>query len=132
MSPRFDTFPNVEGLCGVVLRGTLSCGVYSSIPKKDPDFPLITVKRIGGVPAVRERLDAANIQIDSWGTSKKDALDNARDARLALLGMAGQTYTTPIAGFVSDVRDSLGLTWQPDTETGRDRYIFSVYVYAHS
>lgn len=128
----FNSFPNAEGLASSVLRAALDCGVYSSIPAKNPQYPLVTVKRIGGVPAVRERLDMANLQVDVWGNSKKDALDIAQQARVVLMGMAGQTYSTPLPGFISDVRDSLGLAWLPDQESGRDRYVFGVNVYAHS
>jgi hypothetical protein len=36
----------------------------------------------------------------------------------------------PVSAFISGVEDSLGLTWQPDPSTGRDRYIFGVSIYA--
>jgi hypothetical protein len=125
---------DVEAIVASVLRAagiTNLVGVYSSIPK-DPTFPLITVQRIGGFSPVREYLDAANIQIDVWGGSKSEAFDIAARARLVLLGLAGTQVPSPVSAWVSAVEDSLGVTWQPDPSTGRDRYLFSVLVYARA
>jgi len=129
--PSYNGFPNIEAMAGAVMRAALTCGVYSSIPKT-PTWPLVTYKRIGGVPAIRQRLDRARIQVDVWGTSQTVAFNLATLARVALLGMEGQTYSSPVAGFVSAVDDDLGLIWLPDPVTARDRYIFGVSIYAHS
>jgi hypothetical protein len=130
-----DVFPDAEALAGAVLRGDLACGVYSSIPKS-PTFPLVTVFRIGGTPEERHRLDFASLQIDVWGTSKTEARDIAAEARSLLHGMEGQTYTLvggdPDDAAVTGVSDTLGLTWLPDPETYRDRYIFGVGLYLHA
>lgn len=109
---------------------------YTSVPKDAGkpgfEFPLGTVQRIGGLPAVREYMDSANIQIDVWGNSKSEAYDIVSKARVAILEMEGTTFTTPVNAYVSAVEDTLGVTWQPDDMTGRDRYLFGVYVYARS
>lgn len=135
MPTDFHELPDVEA----VARQWLSDGAlavigtrwYSSVPST-PTYPLGTVKRIGGIPAIRQALDAGNIQVEVWGTSKSEARDIAAAARVRLLRLEGKSVTTPVAAFVSAVDDSLGLTWQPDPDTGRDRYLFSVLVYARA
>ncbi len=130
-----DVFPDAEALAGAALRAELDCGVYSSIPRT-PTFPLVTLSRIGGIPAERHRLDFANLQIDVWGTSKTEARDIAAEARAALYGMEGQSYALndgwPDDAVVTGVADTLGLTWLPDPETARDRYLFGVGLYLHA
>lgn len=131
----YDIFPDAEALCAEALRDASISGldtrVYSSIPK-DPTYSLATVKRLGGIPVERHRLDTANIQIDVWGTSKAAALDIAQEARTALHEMEGQSYTDPVNGFIAGVNDWTGLTWLPDTATNRDRYVFGVSLILHS
>jgi len=129
-----QSFPDLEALCSQVLRNELSARVYSSIPS-NPTYPLITIKRIGGIPAVIQRLDAAALQVEVWGNSKSEARDLADSARVELHEMEGKIYSTG-SGYVADavvtaVRDNLGLTWLPDDLTDRDRYLFGVRVYAH-
>src|SRR3990167_5527066 len=111
---RFLEFPDIEAVCATALRNAsipLVTGVYSSIPT-EPVYPLITVERTGGDPAVREYLDAASIQISVWGASKSQARDIAAHARIILLEMEGAF--TSFNAFVSGVADGRGLTWQPD------------------
>lgn len=122
----FETFPDAEALVATELRDAAisAGGVFSSIPKA-PTFPLITVKRIGGLPLERHAFDRARIQIDVWGTTKSEAFDIATAARLVCHRMETQAFT---GAFVAGVVDDLGLTWQPDPLTSRDRYIFGVAV----
>jgi hypothetical protein len=127
-----DQFPDAEALVAHAIRtGVAGSRVYSSVPN-DPTYPLVTVRRIGGTPMERHRWDEARIQIDVWGTSKSEAFDLAQAARQAAHAMEGVTYSTgagaPAAAFVSAVDDDLGLTFLPDTPTGRDRYIIGVAV----
>ncbi len=132
---KVDALPDVEALVAYELRTTLSARVYSSIPT-NPVWPLITVKRIGGTPADRVRLDRANIQIDVWGNNKSEARDLADSARVKLHAMEPKVCTTgagyPVNGIITGIADTFGLTWLPDPLTDRDRYIFAVYVYAHA
>lgn len=100
--------------------------VYTAIPP-EPVFPLVRLTRIGGTPAVPAHLDRARLQIEAWGTSKAQARDLAETVHAALYDMPGQ-YP---AGMVTAVEDDLGLTWQPDPDTDRDRYLFGVTVYTH-
>ncbi len=130
----YDEFPDVEALAGAVVRTVvtaISNRCYSSLPKT-PTYPLVLVKRIGGVPKERHRLDRPRLQIEAWGTTKSEAYDIAQAARVALHGMEGQTYTTPVNGFIASVRDDLGLTWSPDPVTNKDRYIFGVSLTSHA
>lgn len=124
--------PDLEAIAAVALRNAAISGVgsrvYSSIPR-DPTYPLITVTRIGGIPAVREYLDTASIQIDVWGGTKSEAHDIAARARVVLLTIAGTLITSPVRAWISAVEDSLGLSWLPDSVTGRDRYVFGVEMY---
>jgi hypothetical protein len=125
----YDAFPDVEAVSAAVLRDAGVCGgrVYSSIPAR-PEYPLATVKRTGGGSAEKHRLDAARIEVAVWAGNKADARDAADAARLALHSAEGSI----IAGvFVTGVADTDGLTWAPDSQTGRDRYTFTVTVYAH-
>lgn len=136
--PAVDTFPDAEALIGIILRAAsitgLSSRVYSSIPKA-PTYPLITIKRIGGIPAERHRLDRARIQIDVWGNTKSEARDIADAARVAIFAAEGQTYDetgTEMDGFITCVEDDLGLAFIPDPATARDRYVFGLAIYLHS
>jgi hypothetical protein len=135
---KVDALPDAEALVSYELRTQLSARVYSSIPRT-PVFPFILVKRIGGIPTVRERLDRANIQLEVWGTSgtsKSTIRDLADSARVKLHAMEGKVMTTgagyPVNGTCTGVTDTLGLAWLPDPVTDADRYIFAVYVYLHA
>lgn len=127
-------FPDWEALAAQQLRDHIGGGVFSSVPK-DPDYPLITVQRVGGTPVERHWVDRATIQIDVWGENKGQARDLADQARVALHNMEGVTYAREFGNvddaFVNGVEDTLGLTWSPDPPTGRDRYIFGVDIYGH-
>lgn len=137
----FLVLPDAESISSYTLRNAGIAGlqgVYSSIPAS-PTYPLATVKRLGGVPTNRFRLDTARIQVDIWGGARGDGPgaptksaihDIAQQARVALLQMEGQEFLAPVHAFVTAVRDSLGLSWSPDPTTSRDRYLFAVNVYA--
>jgi hypothetical protein len=131
----WEAFPDIEALVGYWLRTQIGGSrVYSSIPN-NPTWPLVTVKRIGGIPRIETMLDSAHIQLDVWGNNKSEARDLADNMRRTLHAMQGQKFATasgaPDNGYVTAVTDSLGLTFLPDPTTGRDRYIVGVYVYAH-
>ena len=133
----YDPFPPIEALVQEVLRAAniVDKRVYSGVPNR-PQYPLITVRRIGGLPAVRRRLDRAMLQIDTWGKTKTDAVSKAQQARVTLHRMEGVKYTdfgdARVDAYVTGVTDSLGLTFLEDPVTGRDRYLFGVDVFAHS
>lgn len=137
---RFHELPDLEAVASVWLREGAIAGlenrVYSSIPA-DPDYPLVVVQRLGGIPAVRGYLDAARIQVDVWGgirtdgsaITKSELLVIAQQSIARLLELEGVTMTTPVHVFVSGVEVSQGLSWMVDQSTGRDRYLFSVLIF---
>lgn len=101
--------------------------IFTALPK-DPTYPCLVIRRLGGVPAIREHLDRARLQIDAWGRTKYEARQAAAAAQAALHEMPPATHTQ---GVVTAVEDDLGLTWSPDPVTDRPRYIVGVLVYLH-
>lgn len=125
-------FPDVEAMAARALREAGVCGgrAYSSIPG-NPTWPLAVVQRLGGVPPVPRRLDAARIQVDIYGNTKSEARAAADAARLALHRCEGTTFVSEM-GYVTGVEDEMGMTFLPDPVTKRDRYTFAVIMYAHT
>ena len=132
MAVKWQSFPDTEAMCARAMRDAGICGgrVYSSVPR-NPTYPLATVKRLGGIPAVERALDSARIQVDIWGNNKSEARLACDASRVALHNMEGTIFLNE-RGFVSGVEDELGMIFVPDPETARDRYIIGVRVYAHS
>lgn len=128
--------PDIEAIAANAIRNASIPGlngVYSSIPKKpEPVYPLITVARDGGEPAVRQYLDAGVIEVRVWGGTKSEIQDIAQRARVALLELEGTTITSPVRAVISGVDDARGLRWEPDELTGKDRYIFMMTIFARS
>jgi hypothetical protein len=127
--PEFNEFPDLEAACSDLLRDGGVDRVYSSIPAR-PIFPLAVVERLGGVPPIRYHLDAARIQVSVYGNNKGEARDEAELARRVLLQAEGTTVEAWEA-VITGVDDETGLTWLPDPETARDRYVFGLIVTAH-
>lgn len=94
--------------------------------------PCLTIRRIGGIPTERRRLDQARIEVQAWGVPGASETVSllARTARAALLDMEGQTVEGAVC---TAVDDDLALTWLPDDS--RDptvpRYVFGVAVHLH-
>ncbi len=134
---RYSPMPDAEAVVISALRNESVCDgrVYSKIPAS-PSWPLATVQRLGGTPRERHRVDAPRIQVDVWadmandGNDKADAHDEADSARLAIHELEGTTDSTLNAA-VTAVDDELGLTWLPDSQTGRGRYTFTVVLTTH-
>jgi hypothetical protein len=132
----FDVMPDAEAVTGKLIRDNVSGSrVYSSIPKR-PEYPLVLVRRYGGVPVTRMRLDAADIQIDVYGTSKSEARLLASQVRAALLeqGETGASVTVSSGNaYVTGITQIMGLTWMPDpSNVPTNRYVFSVRVFLHA
>lgn len=125
----YPIFPDAEAVVRKWLFDHLGgVGVYSSIPA-NPTYPLVTVARLGGVPAVRQYLDMARIDINVWGNNKSEAQDIAQECRALMMDLEGQTVTDPVDAFVSGVEDGVGITWLPDPSTNKDRYVLSLNVF---
>lgn len=128
----YDTFPDAEAVVTTRLRAELTVPVFTELPH-DAEATVVTVRRIGGLPAVRQRLDAAEIQVDVWGITKAEAHDVAQAARVALME-TGNTVVSYDGGSaaVTGVDDSSGMAWLPDPTSKRERYTFTVRLYLHS
>lgn len=129
---KWESFPDTEAMCARAMRDAGICGgrVYSSIPR-NPTWPLATVKRLGGIPAIERRLDSVRIQVDVWGNNKSEARMWCDASRVALHEMEGSSFMVE-GGHVTGVEDELGMIYVQDPETARDRYIVGVRVYTHS
>lgn len=129
---RYNPFPDIEAGCISALVGANVAGgnVASRVPASG-DFPCVVVRRLGGLPAVERHLDTARIQVDVWADddAQAEARDIADTARRVLHELEGYAIAD---GFVTAVTDETGLMLLPDPDTGRARYLFSVYVYAHT
>lgn len=119
-------FPDAEAVAITVLKN--SYPVMSSLPK-DPSYPCVVIRRIGGVPANKHHLDFANLQFDVWGNDKAQAHDLAQGVRAAIHAAEGTLLTSPIAAYISGVEDTLGLSWLADPVSNQARYVFAVGLY---
>ena len=127
MAQLFLHFPDTEAIATTALRAA-GYRAASSIPA-NPTYPLVVVRRLGGTPAEKRVLDRATLQVDVWGNNKSEARDLGDAARRVLMNLEG-TSSVDFNGYITCVEDVLGLFWLPDQETKRDRYIFSVALYA--
>jgi len=134
----FRVFPDSEYLAIQILKADVSGAFGSYTPRIDTKLPadpdwtkgVVQVQRVGGVPKQRRALDHANMQIDVWHETKKDAHNIAQLARVILHRAEGKVYTTPVA-VLTGVEDSLGLAWRFDTLNLKPRYMFGVYLSVH-
>jgi hypothetical protein len=128
-----STLPDLEAVASTVLRGEDICEgrVYSVIPN-EPTYPLAIVERLGGVPAIREKLDRGRIQVSVYGaSSQSEAADEAEAARRALHG-AEATVFGDLDAYVTAVADDMGLFRLTDPTSKRPTYKFTVLIYAHA
>lgn len=132
----FELFPNAEEIVIHLLQTADFNGLTPVVASRVPDNAdyaagVITISRIGGIPAERHRLDHPHIQVDAWADTKAKALQLATYARHAIFAAEGTTVSSP-DGFISGVDDSLGLTWLFDSVSLRPRYVFGVYLTTHA
>lgn len=119
-------FPDAEAVVIGILREA-EFPAASAIPAH-PTYPLVIVKRIGGLPAEKHHTDNPNLQVEAWGTDKAEAHDLAQATRAAIHEAEGQTFND-LAAFITGVEDTLGLSWSPDPVSSRARYVFGVGMY---
>lgn len=126
----YSPFSDIEKLIVEWLRSheavseKVGTRIYTEIPAR-PTYPLVTVKRIGGIPPVKGKLDQARLQIDIWAEKKYTAREVASVVQAALYDLEDELVLNQR---VSSVSDDLGLTWLPDPESGQPRYLFGVLV----
>jgi hypothetical protein len=126
--------PDSERLVSRYLRGHPAIAelvderVYTAMPAHRTGETFVLVQRVGGIPPFPRPLvlDQAQLQIDAWGGSKRDAWTIAETIRQALQALPG----VHADGVVTAVDYGL-LQWQPDgTFTPpRPRYLFDAFVY---
>lgn len=99
--------------------------VYTAVPKA-PVWPLLLVRRIGGVPIVGNplRVDQPIVQLDAYGGTKKQARDLCETARAAIQQRVQGTHAT---GVVASFRFG-NMNWLPDQfyEPAKPRYVADV------
>lgn len=95
-------------------------------------FPAVLVTRLGGRPVIEEHLDAARIQVDVLGGTKKQCWTAAETIRAALVQARHATH--PLA-VVTDVETESAPAWLPDRvkegAPDRPRYVASYLIYLH-
>lgn len=131
---QWDLFPDLKAAAikTLITAGIAGGRTYSTLPTS-PTYPLILVKRIGGIPAHQRVLDTASLQIEAWGDSQKATFDVANAARTALLSMTSSTVTwTGGAAWITEVRQNLGYQDLSDPVTGKDRTVFGMSVTGRS
>lgn len=120
------TLPDAEAVVIGILRAA-DVPVASALPA-NPVYPLVIVKRIGGVPAEKHHTDNPSLQVEAWGTDKAEAHDLAQASRAAIHEAEGQSFND-LSAFITGVEDTLGLSWSPDPVSNRARYLFGVGMY---
>jgi len=102
--------------------------VYGDLPTS-PSFPLVAVRRIGGLTRWPHYIDQPSLQVEAYGRNRTEASQIARVVHAVLKDMPQQHSR----GIVTDVQDSLGLTWQPDStySPAKPRYLFGVVATMH-
>lgn len=128
--------PDAEALLSAFLRDQASIEalvaerVYTAVPK-DPQFPLLMVRRVSGAPVGSRplHLDAPLMQLDAYGGTKKVAQQIAETARdviaRSLEGVHAQGVVTGV---------SFGpMSWLPDGDysPAKQRYVVDVTVFVH-
>lgn len=101
--------------------------VYEIIPD-GAVFPLVRVRRVGGVPVIPYRLDRARLQIEAWVPSLEEGGTEYQATQVARVAHAA-IHTAPGAhddGVVTSVEDLVGFFPDDDPETGRLRTGFEV------
>jgi hypothetical protein len=131
-----DDFPDVEEGVRQFLRddtdvnAIVSRRVFFGVPKESPQFPLVTVRRVGGGDDSSEAaVDLAVLSINCWGGSTKTSAWSAASAvRRSLRKIRSKTLLTP--GVYAHGTTVDGVIWSPDPEDARPRYIVTVRVTA--
>ncbi len=113
-----NVMPDVEKLVGGFLRGKIGVHVGTKVPNPRP-ARFVRAWRSGGA-AQNRVLDLPHVTVTTWGTSTVDASNLATEARRALLN--DHVELGPVRG----VTEVGGLYYDPDPDTGIDRYTFTV------
>lgn len=109
---------DVEAMVVFFLTTKLGVKVGTRVPNPRPDT-FVRAWRSGGAASNRV-LDVAQVTVTSWAESTTAASELAQRCRHVLLNdHSGMTL-------VRGVEESGGLYYDPDVDTGADRYTFTV------
>lgn len=125
----YVAMPDAEAVVTTAIRAGVVPPVSTTIPH-DAEAPYVAVRRIGGAPVERHRLDAPEVQVDVYGPNKAESHDLAQAVRVAIHEAEGTTVTySDGAANVHGVDDAMGIAWLADPTTKRDRFTFTVRLY---
>lgn len=123
--------PDAEAACitWLAARSSVTALAGQRISTRfDDTLPCVTIRRTGGVPVVRQMLDAPHIEFAAWASDEEDAAELAQVVRAALHDMAGHQAGS---AWVSGVDDDQGIASLPDDSADPTvaRYVGGVVVY---
>ena len=127
-------FPDLKAVAIKVLLDAAvnDTRVYSSLPSDAGSagrpWPIVVVRRLGGLPVNDKWLDRANLQIEVWGANQKDCFDVWNRSRKALFDSISTTVSSCV---ITNARVTLGPQDIPDPPTGRDRVIGGIALFGH-
>ncbi len=104
--------------------------VHGKFPT-NPTYPLLRVRRIGGVPPDSRWLDGATLQLDSWAVTEGASQDLAAAAVASLQDAVGAIDTGQVTGVITGVEVTQGVREFPDEVRDKERHTATVIVYAH-
>lgn len=124
--------PDIEAIAAFWLRsqGITGGRCFWRFPT-NPVYPLTVIQRIGGVPVDPRWHDRASIQGDVWADTQEAARDGAAAAYAALQDMSGFIDTGTVSGTVAGAEAGPAPKPFPDPEREKDRYTFTMTIYAH-
>jgi hypothetical protein len=105
--------------------------VYSSLPSGaggSVSWPIIVLRRLGGLPMNSRWVDRGNLQIEVWAENQADTFDLWNQTRKALFDSVGTTVNQCV---ITNARVILGPQDIPDPPTGRDRVIGGIALFGH-
>ena len=111
-------FPDVEAMAREFLRARLTPPVSSKVPNPRP-ARYVRAWRSGGAAANRV-VDHPLITVSCTADGSVQAREDANDARTAFLN----EYTA--MPLVRGVEEQVGIYFDPDPDTGEDRYSFTM------
>lgn len=134
MADQTALFPDLKMVAITVLTNAdiNSDRVYSSLPSDagtaGRPWPIIVVRRLGGLPVNSRWLDRGNLQIEVWASNQADTFDLWNQSRKALFDAVGTTVASCV---ITNARVTLGPQDIPDPPTGRDRVIGGIALFGH-
>ncbi len=110
-----QTMPRIQAVVIPLLRDAFpEAQVVSWVPeKKDRQFPILNVRRMGGYPVDPELLDLATIELTAYGLQSAgiEATEELlKDAQIVLWRAWRRGVIVPDVGYLSSYRQTMGMT----------------------